>query len=43
MGNLRKRVVESTMEATENGSLGFYDGVKDVNMYFLFFFVLNKK
>lgn len=25
LGNLRKRVVESTMEATENGSLGFYD------------------
>lgn len=38
MGNLRKRVVESTMEATENGYLGFYDGVKDVNVYSFFYF-----
>lgn len=34
MGILKKQVVESTMEATENGSLGFYDGVKDVNVYY---------
>jgi len=36
--------VENTMEATENGSLGFYDGVKDINVYYynFFFFVLNK-
>ncbi len=30
--------MESTMEATENGSLGFYDRVKDANMYYFVLF-----